>query len=83
MVLLLAYVLLVQRRNGDLHALLDAQLEQEKERAAFIRELNHRVKNTLANVTSMIALGFVVATAAIAVLVHGVEKRYRVAAPAE
>jgi hypothetical protein len=34
-------------------------------------------------VTSMIALGFVVATAAIAVLVHGVEKRYRVAAPAE
>jgi len=54
--LLLAYVLLVQRRNGDLHALLDAQLVQEKERAAFIRELNHRVKNTLANVTSMIAL---------------------------
>jgi len=54
--LLLAYVLLVQRRNGDLQALLDAQLDQEKERAAFIRELNHRVKNSLANVTSMIAL---------------------------
>jgi MFS family permease len=34
-------------------------------------------------VTSMIALGFVVATAVVAVLVHGVEKRYRVAAPAE
>jgi two-component sensor histidine kinase len=54
--LLLAYVLLVQRRNGDLNALLDAQIDQEKERAAFIRELNHRVKNSLANVTSMISL---------------------------
>lgn len=54
--LLLAYVLLVQRRSADLQALLDAQIGHEKERAAFIREVNHRVKNTLANVTSMIAL---------------------------
>lgn len=54
--LLLAYVLLVQRRNGDLLALVDAQAERETDRAAFVRELNHRVKNTLANVTSMIAL---------------------------
>jgi two-component sensor histidine kinase len=54
--LLLAYVLLVQRRTIDLHALLDVQLLQERERAAFIRELNHRVKNTLANVTSIISL---------------------------
>ena len=54
--LLLAYVLLVQRSTRDLHALLDSQLTQEKERAAFIRELNHRVKNTLANVTSIISL---------------------------
>jgi MFS family permease len=34
-------------------------------------------------VTSLIALGFVVGTAAIAVLVNGVERRYRMAAPAE
>ncbi len=54
--LLLAYVLLVQRRTSDLHALLDAQLLQERERTAFVRELNHRVKNTLANVTSIISL---------------------------
>jgi len=54
--LLLAYVLLVQRSTRDLQALLDSQLSQEKERAAFIRELNHRVKNTLANVTSIISL---------------------------
>jgi two-component sensor histidine kinase len=55
-VLLLAYVLLVQRRHGDLHALLNVKLAQEKERVAFIRELNHRVKNSLANVTSIISL---------------------------
>jgi two-component sensor histidine kinase len=54
--LLLAYVLLVQRRTVDLHAMLDAQLLQERERTAFVRELNHRVKNTLANVTSIISL---------------------------
>jgi two-component sensor histidine kinase len=54
--LLLAYVLLVQRRNGDLQALLEAQTERETERAAFVRELNHRVKNSLANVTSIISL---------------------------
>lgn len=54
--LLLAYVLLVQRRTIDLHALLDAQMLQERERTAFVRELNHRVKNTLANVTSIISL---------------------------
>lgn len=54
--LLLAYVLLVQRRTADLHALLDVQMMQERERTAFIRELNHRVKNTLANVTSIISL---------------------------
>jgi len=54
--LLLAYVLLVQRRNGDLQALVDAQAERETDRAAFVRELNHRVKNTLSNVTSIIAL---------------------------
>jgi len=54
--LLLAYVLLVQRRTSDLHALLDAQMLQERERTAFVRELNHRVKNTLANVTSIISL---------------------------
>lgn len=54
--LLLAYVLLVQRRTIDLHAMLDAQLLQERERTAFVRELNHRVKNTLANVTSIISL---------------------------
>jgi two-component sensor histidine kinase len=53
---LLAYVLLVQRRTIDLHAMLDAQLLQERERTAFVRELNHRVKNTLANVTSIISL---------------------------
>jgi len=54
--LLLAYILLVQRRNGDLQALVDAQAEREADRAAFVRELNHRVKNTLSNVTSIIAL---------------------------
>lgn len=54
--LLLAYVLLVQRRTVDLHALLDTQMLQERERTAFVRELNHRVKNTLANVTSIISL---------------------------
>lgn len=54
--LLLAYVLLVQRRNGDLLALVDAQAERETDRAAFVRELNHRVKNTLSNVISIIAL---------------------------
>lgn len=54
--LLLAYVLLVQRRNEDLFAMIDAQTEREAERAAFVRELNHRVKNTLANVTSIISL---------------------------
>ncbi len=54
--LLLAYFLLVQRRNRDLQDLLDTQLGQEKERAAFVRELNHRVKNSLANVTSIISL---------------------------
>lgn len=54
--LLLAYVLLVQRRHGDLQALVDAQSERETDRAAFVRELNHRVKNTLSNVISIIAL---------------------------
>ncbi len=54
--LLLAYILLVQRRNEDLHALIDAQAKRETERAAFVRELNHRVKNSLANVTSIISL---------------------------
>ncbi|HWJ68895.1 MAG TPA: CHASE domain-containing protein [Sphingobium sp.] len=54
--LLLAYILLVQRRNDDLHSLIAAQAEREAERAAFVRELNHRVKNTLANVTSIISL---------------------------
>lgn len=54
--LLLAYILLVQRRNLDLQTLVDAQLSREKERAAFVRELNHRVNNTLANVTSLISL---------------------------
>lgn len=54
--LLLAYILLVQRRNDDLHDLIAAQAERESERAAFVRELNHRVKNTLANVTSIISL---------------------------
>ncbi|HZV19821.1 MAG TPA: CHASE domain-containing protein [Sphingobium sp.] len=54
--LLLAYILLVQRRNEDLHLLITAQGEREAERAAFVRELNHRVKNTLANVTSIISL---------------------------
>jgi len=54
--LLLAYILLVQRRNEDLHMLIAAQGERETERAAFVRELNHRVKNTLANVTSIISL---------------------------
>lgn len=54
--LLLAYILLVQRRNDDLHLLIAAQSEREAERAAFVRELNHRVKNTLANVTSIISL---------------------------
>ncbi|ODT85617.1 MAG: hypothetical protein ABS86_06055 [Sphingobium sp. SCN 64-10] len=54
--LLLAYILLVQRRNEDLHLLIAAQGERETERAAFVRELNHRVKNTLANVTSIISL---------------------------
>ena len=54
--LLLAYILLVQRRNEDLHMLIAAQGEREAERAAFVRELNHRVKNTLANVTSIISL---------------------------
>lgn len=54
--LLLAYVLLVQRRNEDLHELIDAQAKRETERAAFVRELNHRVKNSLANVTSIISL---------------------------
>lgn len=54
--LLLAYILLAQRRNEDLLALVGAQAEREAERAAFVRELNHRVKNTLSNVTSIIAL---------------------------
>ncbi|MCW2411650.1 MULTISPECIES: CHASE domain-containing protein [unclassified Sphingobium] len=54
--LLLAYILLVQRRNEDLVALVNAQAEREAERAAFVRELNHRVKNSLSNVTSIIAL---------------------------
>lgn len=54
--LLLAYILLVQRRNRDLQDLVAAQAERETERAAFVRELNHRVKNTLANVTSIISL---------------------------
>ncbi|MBN8830559.1 MAG: CHASE domain-containing protein [Sphingomonadales bacterium] len=54
--LLLAYILLVQRRNEDLQTLVSAQAEREAERAAFVRELNHRVKNSLANVTSIIAL---------------------------
>lgn len=54
--LLLAYILLVQRRNEDLQILVSAQAEREAERAAFVRELNHRVKNSLANVTSIIAL---------------------------
>jgi len=54
--LLLAYILLAQRRNEDLLALINAQAEREAERAAFVRELNHRVKNSLSNVTSIIAL---------------------------
>jgi two-component sensor histidine kinase len=54
--LLLAYILLAQRRNEDLLTLVNAQAEREAERAAFVRELNHRVKNTLSNVTSIIAL---------------------------
>ncbi|MBT2189003.1 CHASE domain-containing protein [Sphingobium nicotianae] len=54
--LLLAYILLVQRRNEDLQSLLSAQADRETERAAFVRELNHRVKNSLSNVTSIIAL---------------------------
>ncbi|MBN8819736.1 MAG: CHASE domain-containing protein [Sphingomonas sp.] len=54
--LLLAYVLLVQRRNEDLQALIAAQAEREAERAALVRELNHRVKNSLSNVTSIISL---------------------------
>ncbi len=54
--LLLAYILLVQRRNEDLQTLLLAQAEREAERAAFVRELNHRVKNSLSNVTSIISL---------------------------
>jgi len=54
--LLLAYILLVQRRNEDLHALVAAQAEREAERASFVRELNHRVKNSLSNVTSIISL---------------------------
>jgi two-component sensor histidine kinase len=54
--LLLAYVLLVQRRNEDLQVLIAAQSEREAERAAFVRELNHRVKNSLSNVTSIISL---------------------------
>ncbi len=54
--LLLAYVLLVQRRNENLYAMIGAQAEREAERAAFVLELNHRVKNTLANVTSIISL---------------------------
>lgn len=54
--LLLAYVLLVQRRNEDLQVLVAAQAEREAERAAFVRELNHRVKNSLSNVTSIISL---------------------------
>lgn len=54
--LLFAFVVLVQRRSVDLQALVEAQTTQERERAAFIRELNHRVKNTLANVTSIISL---------------------------
>lgn len=54
--LLLAYVLLVQRRNEDLQILVAAQAEREAERAAFVRELNHRVKNSLSNVTSIISL---------------------------
>jgi two-component sensor histidine kinase len=54
--LLLAYILLVQRRNEDLQSLVSAQAEREAERAAFVRELNHRVKNSLSNVTSIISL---------------------------
>lgn len=54
--LLLAYILLVQRRNEDLQNLVGAQAEREAERAAFVRELNHRVKNSLSNVTSIISL---------------------------
>lgn len=54
--LLLAYILLAQRRNEDLLALVDAQAAREAERAALVRELNHRVKNSLSNVTSIIAL---------------------------
>lgn len=54
--LLLAYILLVQRRNEDLEALVAGQAEREAERAAFVRELNHRVKNSLSNVTSIISL---------------------------
>lgn len=54
--LLLAYILLAQRRNEDLLALVDAQAARETERAALVRELNHRVKNSLSNVTSIIAL---------------------------
>jgi two-component sensor histidine kinase len=54
--LLLAYILLVQRRNEDLQILVAAQAEREAERASFVRELNHRVKNSLSNVTSIISL---------------------------
>ena len=51
--LLLAYVLLVQRRNEDLYAMIGAQAEREAERAAFVRELNHRVKNILSSISSI------------------------------
>lgn len=54
--LLLAYILLAQRRNEDLQTLVAAQAEREAERASFVRELNHRVKNSLSNVTSIISL---------------------------
>ncbi len=36
--------------------MIEAQIEQDKERAAFVRELNHRVNNSLTNVTSLISL---------------------------
>lgn len=54
--LLLALVSLIISRAADDRRVLESLAAQESIRTSLTRELNHRVKNTLANVLSIVAL---------------------------
>lgn len=55
-VLMLVIAQLVTRRAAEDHQILEWESRQAEIRNTLTRELNHRVKNTLANVLSIIAL---------------------------